>query len=101
MRFTGTAETKGNDILPALDYYRQAMLASPRGQSQRAGSSTIILFSEGIALKSKLSRLFTAGNLADLIRRSISCQPKSETVFGSAGYSSSAKPIMKMSSAHT
>src|SRR5262244_1971994 len=38
--------------------------------SQRASSSTNVLFSEGSAVKSKLSRLLTAGNLASLIRRS-------------------------------
>ena len=38
--------------------------------SQRASSTTSILLSDGMALKSKLSRLLTAGNLACLIRRS-------------------------------
>ena len=37
--------------------------------SQRASSRTIILLSDGMALKSKLSKLLTAGNLAILIRR--------------------------------
>ena len=37
---------------------------------QRASSRTIILLSDGMALKSKLSKLLTAGNLAILIRRS-------------------------------
>src|SRR5438270_12815445 len=39
--------------------------------SQRASSRTNILLSEGIAVKSKLSRLFTVGNRASLMRRSI------------------------------
>src|SRR6516164_3864772 len=38
--------------------------------SQRASSSTNVLLSEGIAVKSKLSRLFTVGNRASLMRRS-------------------------------
>src|SRR4029078_7495126 len=38
--------------------------------SQRASSRTNALLSEGIAVKSKLSRLFTVGNLASLMRRS-------------------------------
>jgi hypothetical protein len=38
--------------------------------SERASSSTRVLLSEGMAAKSKLSRLLTAGNLASLIRRS-------------------------------
>jgi len=40
--------------------------------SQRASSSTniLLLFREGIAAKSKLSRLFTVGNRASLMRRS-------------------------------
>ncbi len=38
--------------------------------SERASSSTRVLLSEGMAVKSKLSRLLTAGNLASLIRRS-------------------------------
>ena len=39
--------------------------------SQRASSMTSILFSDGMTLKSKLSRLLVAGNFAALIRRSI------------------------------
>src|SRR3954471_2122803 len=39
--------------------------------SPRASSSTCILLRLGITLKSKLSRLLTAGNLAALIRRSM------------------------------
>jgi hypothetical protein len=38
--------------------------------SERASSSTKVWLGEGMAVKSKLSRLFTAGNLASLIRRS-------------------------------
>jgi hypothetical protein len=38
--------------------------------SQRASSSTCILLSFGMAVKSKLSRLLTTGNLAALMRRS-------------------------------
>jgi hypothetical protein len=38
--------------------------------SERANSSTRALLREGMAVKSKLSRLFTAGNFASLIRRS-------------------------------
>ena len=40
--------------------------------SPRASSSTSILFSDGIAAKSKLSRLFTAGKRAWRMRRSTS-----------------------------
>ena len=44
-----------------------AMTFSRRStHSQRASSSTCILFRAGIALKSKLSRLLTAGNFAAL-----------------------------------
>jgi len=50
----------------------KAMTFSRRSiQLQRASSSTCILLSFGIALKSKLSRLLVAGNFAALIRRSI------------------------------
>ena len=38
--------------------------------SQRANSSTCALFSAGMALKSKLSRLLATGNFAALMRRS-------------------------------
>src|SRR5436189_5126477 len=38
--------------------------------SERASSSTRVLLRDGTAAKSKLSRLFTAGNRASLIRRS-------------------------------
>ena len=37
--------------------------------SQRANSSTCALFSAGMALKSKLSRLLATGNFAALMRR--------------------------------
>ena len=52
-------------LLPsAMTFSRRSMY------SQRASSRTIILLSDGMALKSKLSKLLTAGNLAILIRRS-------------------------------
>jgi hypothetical protein len=38
--------------------------------SPRASSVTSILFSDGMAAKSKLSRLFTTGNFAARMRRS-------------------------------
>src|SRR6266705_2188512 len=52
-------------LLPtAITFSRRAMY------SQRASSRTNVLLSEGIAVKSKLSRLFTVGNRAPLMRRS-------------------------------
>src|SRR5271163_3083001 len=52
-------------LLPtAITFSRRAMY------SQRASSSTNVLLIEGIAVKSKLSRLFTVGNRASLMRRS-------------------------------
>ena len=55
-----------------------AMTFSRRSiHSQRANSSTCILFRAGIALKSKLSRLLTAGNFAALILRSIILRSRS------------------------
>src|ERR1035437_11096018 len=48
-----------------------AMMFSRRvTYSERASSSTRVLLSDGMAAKSKLSRLFTDGNRASLIRRS-------------------------------
>src|SRR3982074_2324448 len=48
-----------------------AMIFSRRvTYSERASSSTRVLLSDGMAAKSKLSRLFTDGNRASLIRRS-------------------------------
>ena len=48
-----------------------AMMFSRRvTYSERASSSTRVLLSDAMAAKSKLSRLFTAGNFASLIRRS-------------------------------
>ena len=48
-----------------------AMMFSRRATySERASSSTRVLLSDGMAAKSKLSKLFTAGNRASLIRRS-------------------------------
>ena len=53
--------------------------------SQRASSRTIILLSDGMALKSKLSKLLTAGNLAILIRRStMRRSPINQLQFGQA-----------------
>src|SRR5262249_28359855 len=53
-------------LLPtAITFSRRAMY------SPRASSRTNVLLSEGIAVKSKLSRLFTVGNRASRMRRSI------------------------------
>src|SRR6516164_4979495 len=52
-------------LLPtAIAFSRRAMY------SPRASSRTNVLLSEGIAVKSKLSRLFTVGNRASRMRRS-------------------------------
>ena len=57
MGLAGAAVADSDDILPALDVFA-------------AGSSaTRTLFTEGMARKSKVSRLLTAGNRAALIRR--------------------------------
>jgi hypothetical protein len=58
MALARAAVADGDDILAPLDVVR------------RASSSTNILFSDGNARKSKLSRLLTVGNRAALIRRS-------------------------------
>ena len=58
VRLAGAAVADRDDVLPAGTY------------SERASSSTRVLLSDGMAAKSKLSRLFTAGNRASLIRRS-------------------------------
>jgi uroporphyrinogen III methyltransferase/synthase len=67
----GTAEELSRyqltaDLIP--DEFRADSLAKSLAGS--ASSSTRVLLSEGMAANSKLSRLFTAGNLASLIRRS-------------------------------
>src|SRR5215470_13683671 len=52
-------------LLPtAIAFSRRAMY------SPRASSRTNVLLSEGLAVKSKLSRLFTVGNRASRMRRS-------------------------------
>src|SRR3954453_211558 len=53
------------ELPTAITFSRRVMY------SQRASSRTNALLSEGIAAKSKLSRLFTVGNFASLMRRSI------------------------------
>ena len=67
----GQTEPEGHVVLP-VPLLPTAMMFSRRATySERASSSTRVLLSEGRAVKSKLSRLFTAGNLASLIRRSM------------------------------
>ncbi len=58
-------------ILPGPELPSAMTFSRRSTYSPRASSRTIILFSEAIALKSKLPRLLTAGNLACRIRRSI------------------------------
>src|SRR3974377_658904 len=54
-----------------------AMIFSRRSTySERASSITNALFKDGSAAKSKLSRLFTVGNLAALMRRWIADKPR-------------------------
>ena len=65
------AQRQGDVALPVPLLPRAITLSWRRMYSPRASSSTSILLSEGIALKSKLSRDFTAGNLAWRTRRSI------------------------------
>ena len=52
-------------LLPSAITFSRRSMYSPR-----ASSSTSALFSEGMAGKSKLSRLFTAGKCAARMRRS-------------------------------
>jgi hypothetical protein len=58
-------------VLPVPDGPRAMTFSRRSTNAQRASSMVSTLLSEGIALKSKLSRLLVAGNFAALMRRSI------------------------------
>src|SRR5664280_594779 len=57
-------------VLPVPLVPRAMMFSRRRMYSQRASSSTSILLSAGMAVKSKVSKFFTAGNRAARIRHS-------------------------------
>jgi len=65
MALAGAAVAERDDVLPAQDE-----LAAP-------SSSTSILLRLGIAVKSKVSKLFTAGNRAARMRRSTTRRSRS------------------------
>jgi hypothetical protein len=57
-------------LLPVPELPSAMMFSRRSTYSQRASSITSALFKDGSAAKSKLSRLFTVGNFAALMRRS-------------------------------
>jgi hypothetical protein len=63
----GPAVAQRDDVLATSDY------------SQRASSSTSILLRLGMAAKSKVSKLLTAGNLASRMRRSTTRRSRSRS----------------------
>jgi hypothetical protein len=71
------AESSAMCVFPVPEFPRTSRFSRRLRNSDRARSSTIFSFRDGMARKSKLSRLLTTGNLACRMRRSVARRSRS------------------------